>query len=221
MSTNKHAETDAELHPFLKSMLGHVIGGRVVESASGKVFETLNPATGKVAGALGRRRRNRRRQGRQGGASSIRRRVVEVCRMSATLSSCECTISLEASRYQHVKKVVGSSSNGVYGAIGDEPNTDDSPLRWAGMPPTLTLYCASKIMGEGLGPLISKSTASNFSRCAIRRSTAKDSTSVLSRAHRWSRPTKAFGRTSGLLSSAMASRCKITFMWATPRAPTC
>jgi UDP-glucose 4-epimerase len=60
---------------------------------------------------------------------------------------------LEASRYQHVKKVVGSSSVGVYGAIGDEPNTDDSPLRWAGMPPGLVLYCASKIMGEGLGLL--------------------------------------------------------------------
>lgn len=60
---------------------------------------------------------------------------------------------LEASRYQHVKKVVFSSSNGIYGALGDEPNTDDSPLRWAGMPPALILYCASKIMGEGLGLL--------------------------------------------------------------------
>jgi UDP-glucose 4-epimerase len=61
--------------------------------------------------------------------------------------------TLEASRYQHVKKVVFSSSNGIYGALGDEPNTDDSPLRWAGMPPALILYCASKIMGEGLGQL--------------------------------------------------------------------
>ena len=60
---------------------------------------------------------------------------------------------LEASRYQRVKKVILSSSVGVYGALGDEPNTDDSPLRWAGMPPGLILYCASKIMGEGLGLL--------------------------------------------------------------------
>ena len=60
---------------------------------------------------------------------------------------------LEASRYQRIKKVVFSSSNGIYGALGDEPNTDDSPLRWAGMPPALILYCASKIMGEGLGLL--------------------------------------------------------------------
>lgn len=59
----------------------------------------------------------------------------------------------EAARYQSVKKVVFSSSVGVYGALGDEPNTDDSPLRWAGMPPGLILYCASKIMGEGLALL--------------------------------------------------------------------
>jgi len=60
---------------------------------------------------------------------------------------------LESSRYQKVQKVVFSSSNGIYGAVGDEPNTDDSPLRWAGMPPALVLYCASKIMGEALGQL--------------------------------------------------------------------
>ncbi|MEY4099797.1 MAG: hypothetical protein RL300_968 [Pseudomonadota bacterium] len=60
---------------------------------------------------------------------------------------------LEAARYQRVKKVVMSSSVGVYGALGDEPNSDDSPLRWAGMPPALILYCASKIMGEGLALL--------------------------------------------------------------------
>lgn len=57
---------------------------------------------------------------------------------------------LEASRYRNVKKVVFSSSNGIYGAVGNEPNTDDSPFRWAGMPPAVVLYCASKIMGEGL-----------------------------------------------------------------------
>ncbi len=40
------------MHPFLKSKLGHVIGGSIVESVSGKVFETLNPATGKVLAVL-------------------------------------------------------------------------------------------------------------------------------------------------------------------------
>lgn len=60
---------------------------------------------------------------------------------------------LEACRYQGVKKVIFSSSVGVYGAIGDEPNTDESPLRWHGMQPAVILYCASKIMGEGLGRL--------------------------------------------------------------------
>lgn len=60
---------------------------------------------------------------------------------------------LEACRYQGVKKVVFSSSVGIYGAIGDEPNSDESPLRWHGMQPSVILYCASKIMGEGLGRL--------------------------------------------------------------------
>lgn len=46
------AEIDTEYHPFLKTKLGHAIGGRIVESSSGKVFETLNPATGKVLAYL-------------------------------------------------------------------------------------------------------------------------------------------------------------------------
>jgi aldehyde dehydrogenase (NAD+) len=49
---NIHAANDSELHPFLKTKLGHVINGRVVESASGQVFNTLNPATGRVLACL-------------------------------------------------------------------------------------------------------------------------------------------------------------------------
>lgn len=60
---------------------------------------------------------------------------------------------LEACRYQGVKKVVFSSSVGVYGAVGDEPNSDDSPLRWQHMNPAVILYCTSKIMGEALARL--------------------------------------------------------------------
>src|SRR5258707_4037187 len=60
---------------------------------------------------------------------------------------------LEACRIRDVRKVVFSSSVGIYGAIGEEPNSDDSPLRWQGRPPGLILYCTSKIMGEGLGRL--------------------------------------------------------------------
>lgn len=69
---------------------------------------------------------------------------------------------LEAARHQGVKKVVQSSSVGVYGALGDEPNSDDSPLRWAGMPPALILYCASKIMAEGLGQLYAQRHGLDF-----------------------------------------------------------
>ncbi|MDF3836699.1 aldehyde dehydrogenase family protein [Cupriavidus basilensis] len=49
---NLHAEPDAAAHPFLSSKLGHAIDGYVVPSASGKVFETLNPATGQVLAHL-------------------------------------------------------------------------------------------------------------------------------------------------------------------------
>jgi UDP-glucose 4-epimerase len=60
---------------------------------------------------------------------------------------------LEACRYQGVKKLVFSSTTGVYGMPGAAPNTEASPLDWDGMPPGLILYCSSKIMGEGLGRL--------------------------------------------------------------------
>ena len=52
MPASSVATSDAALHPFLKTRLGHVIGGRVVDSVSGKFFETLNPATGKVLAHL-------------------------------------------------------------------------------------------------------------------------------------------------------------------------
>jgi aldehyde dehydrogenase (NAD+) len=52
MNASTHTATDAEMHPFLRSKLGHVINGHAVDSVSGKVFETLNPATGKVLAHL-------------------------------------------------------------------------------------------------------------------------------------------------------------------------
>ena len=45
-------EATAGLHPFLTSTIGHWIDGRVVESASGRVFDTVNPATGQVLARL-------------------------------------------------------------------------------------------------------------------------------------------------------------------------
>lgn len=58
---------------------------------------------------------------------------------------------LEAARVARTKKVVFSSSIGVYGALGSEPRDEAAPLRWQGMPPALVLYCASKVLGEGVG----------------------------------------------------------------------
>jgi UDP-glucose 4-epimerase len=70
---------------------------------------------------------------------------------------------LEAARVRGVKKVVQSSSVGVYGALDDKhPNTEASPLNWAGFPPALTLYSASKIMGEGLGQLYQQQFGLDF-----------------------------------------------------------
>ncbi|HSV79570.1 MAG TPA: NAD-dependent epimerase/dehydratase family protein [Ramlibacter sp.] len=56
---------------------------------------------------------------------------------------------LEACRYQAVKKVVFSSSIGVYGQFSSGPE-EDSPLRWQVLQPFIKIYAASKVMGEAL-----------------------------------------------------------------------
>src|SRR3954470_17385540 len=61
--------------------------------------------------------------------------------------------ALEACRIQGVKKVVFSSSVGVYGAPEDDPTDENSPMRWQVAPPASVLYGASKIVGEGLARL--------------------------------------------------------------------
>jgi UDP-glucose 4-epimerase len=58
--------------------------------------------------------------------------------------------TLEACRYHNVRKIVFSSSTGVYGAPDDDPTDETSPLRWHVLPPTMALYCASKVVGETL-----------------------------------------------------------------------
>ena len=61
--------------------------------------------------------------------------------------------TLEACRHQRVGKIVLSSSAGVYGAPEDVPTHEGSPLRWEKLAPPMTLYCASKVMGEALAQL--------------------------------------------------------------------
>lgn len=46
------AEQEKRTHPFLETKLGHWINGEVVQSASGKTFDTVNPATGRVLAQL-------------------------------------------------------------------------------------------------------------------------------------------------------------------------
>ena len=57
---------------------------------------------------------------------------------------------LETARVQGVRRIVFSSSMGVYGRIGDHPCTEDAPFDWNGVGPGLALYSGSKIVGEGL-----------------------------------------------------------------------
>jgi UDP-glucose 4-epimerase len=61
--------------------------------------------------------------------------------------------ALDACRYQRVKKIVLSSSTGVYGAPEDDPTDEQSPLRWDALPPQMALYCASKVVAESLARL--------------------------------------------------------------------
>ena len=74
--------------------------------------------------------------------------------------------ALEACRYQGVKKIVFSSSAGVYGAPEDDPTVEESPLRWQDLPPAMALYCASKVMGEGLLKLYQQRYGLDY--CAMR-----------------------------------------------------
>jgi UDP-glucose 4-epimerase len=61
--------------------------------------------------------------------------------------------SLEAARRLGVKKVVLSSSVGVYGAPAGESTDEDSPMRWQVAPPATTIYSAGKVLGEALAAL--------------------------------------------------------------------
>jgi UDP-glucose 4-epimerase len=58
---------------------------------------------------------------------------------------------LEASRIQGVKKVIFSSSVGIYGTVPDSLVEEDSPFSWQTLSPSVLMYGATKIIGEGLG----------------------------------------------------------------------
>ncbi len=49
-----------------------------------------------------------------------------------------------------MKKIIFSSSVGVYGAAVDDPTDEETPLRWQQIPSASVLYGASKVVGEGL-----------------------------------------------------------------------
>lgn len=57
---------------------------------------------------------------------------------------------LEAARIRGARKVVFSSSMGVFGKVGAGDIVEDAPFAWNSLPPVLVLYSGSKIVGEGL-----------------------------------------------------------------------
>lgn len=57
---------------------------------------------------------------------------------------------LEACRWSGVKKIIYSSSVGLYGAPAADEITEEHPLNYAGLPPAAALYAAGKVMGEQL-----------------------------------------------------------------------
>jgi UDP-glucose 4-epimerase len=61
--------------------------------------------------------------------------------------------ALEACHKMGVKKIVISSSVGVYGLTGPQDTDEGSPLRWQDTPTQLMLYSASKVIGEALAQL--------------------------------------------------------------------
>ena len=90
---------------------------------------------------------------------------------------------LDAARVTGVRKVVFSSSIGVYGRMGQEPNAESQGFGWDALPPALILYSGSKIVGEEpVPPCTTSSTASAMPRCATPTSTARTSTSARSTA---------------------------------------
>jgi UDP-glucose 4-epimerase len=69
---------------------------------------------------------------------------------------------LEASRFQGVKKVVFSSSVGIYGTVPDTLVDEDAPFSWRALNPSLLMYGATKIIGEGLGRMYKEQHGIDF-----------------------------------------------------------
>jgi UDP-glucose 4-epimerase len=70
--------------------------------------------------------------------------------------------ALEACRARGVKKIILSSSAGVYGTLEHGGNTEDAPLSWTGIAPSRVLYGASKVLGEGLAGLYKQKYGLNY-----------------------------------------------------------
>ena len=100
--------------------------------------------------------------------------------------------ALEACRYQGVKKVVFSSSVGVYGAPEDDPTDETRPCAGKLTPPAMVALL--RVQGHGRrarAALSTSATASTSSPCATRPSTGSASTGVPSWGGTLPRPANA------------------------------
>jgi UDP-glucose 4-epimerase len=70
--------------------------------------------------------------------------------------------TLEACRFNRVRRLVFSSSVAVYGAPAEYPITEETGYVSAGLQPASLLYGASKLMGEGLCARYSRSCGLEF-----------------------------------------------------------
>jgi UDP-glucose 4-epimerase len=70
--------------------------------------------------------------------------------------------TLEACRFNRVRRVVFSSSVAVYGTPAEYPITEEAGYVSAGLQPASQLYGASKLMGEGLCARYSRSCGLEF-----------------------------------------------------------
>lgn len=81
---------------------------------------------------------------------------------------------LEAARVRGVSKVVFSSSIGVYGKIGDEPNVEDMGFDWAGLGPALNTLFRIQDRGRRAVPPVQPGTRAGLCRAALQQSLRRE-----------------------------------------------
>jgi len=69
---------------------------------------------------------------------------------------------MEAARIKKVPKVLFSSSVGLYGTVPDSLIDEEAPFSWQSLSPSVLMYGATKIIGEGLGRMYKEKWGIDF-----------------------------------------------------------